>query len=324
MAGNDEPLQADPAGAVGAAEGLLASSSNSHEAPIDALTARLDALADMAWMVREELLTLSTGVHNMYVERMIDCVTSRSLLEEHRARYMYASRYAAGKNVLDMACGSGYGSDYLRGPSGASEVLGVDIDPDAVRYARIRYGRDGLAFQQADACTAWTDRQFDLIVSFETIEHVPYPDQMLDNVVRMLSPSASFIVSTPIRARGAITDRPGNPHHVREWSVAEFTQLMQQYFQDVEIQCQGIMVRDRAGRFRLPRRLVRAYLRSRGYDARAQESLEAGLIPLAETPRTWAFYPPQYLVALCRGHRGPASSAMVKHLCYGGRPPENA
>lgn len=118
--------------------------------------------------------------------------------EMHLRRYEFALRHAAGRRVLDAASGTGYGSRILMLPGGASEVVGVEIDPRAADYATRRHGQPGVTFIAADATDVpFPDRSFDLITSFETIEHLLDPTSLLDEFSRLLRPGGSLILSTP-------------------------------------------------------------------------------------------------------------------------------
>ena len=146
---------------------------------------------------------------------------------EHWHRYAFARALAPGRRVLDAACGEGYGSALLARAGG--QVLGVDIGADAVAHARTRYASvPGLRFEQADATAldALADASFDLVLSFETLEHVHAQEQMLDGFARLLAPGGLLLVSTPDKRN--YTDLTGevNPHHVRELYRDEFEALL--------------------------------------------------------------------------------------------------
>src|SRR5687768_2236578 len=93
---------------------------------------------------------------------------------EHFERYKHAAPYVRGLRVLDLACGSGYGSHHLA-TSGAQSVLGADISSEAVEFARSHFVRDNLRFEVGDAqnLTIVDDASMDAVISFETIEHLP-------------------------------------------------------------------------------------------------------------------------------------------------------
>jgi SAM-dependent methyltransferase len=147
---------------------------------------------------------------------------------EHLARYLVAGQLAGGRRVLDAACGEGYGTALL-GAHGASRAVGVDVDAGAVEHARARYGRE---FHQADVVDLpFEDGAFDLVVSFETIEHVPDPAGALAEFRRVLAPDGVLVASTP-NAREYLVD---NEFHVREFTPEEFVDLVAARFDDVAV-----------------------------------------------------------------------------------------
>lgn len=154
-----------------------------------------------------------------------ECV--REIWYEHYHRYAFALPLARGRRVLDAACGEGYGSALLAAE--ATGVLGVDISADVVAHARARYaGSEHLQFEAAD-CTSLehlADGSFDLIVSFETLEHVQAQERMLDGFARLLAPGGLLLVSTPDKRN--YSDLPGfrNEHHVRELYREEFEAML--------------------------------------------------------------------------------------------------
>jgi SAM-dependent methyltransferase len=135
---------------------------------------------------------------------------------EHWHRYHFAARFVAGRCVLDVACGSGYGSALLA--RHAACVFGADIADEAIAHARARYAAaPNLEFCAADcAALPFADASFDAVVSFETIEHIQAQERFLDEVRRVLRPEGLFIVSSPNKLE--YSDRRGcsNKYHVHE------------------------------------------------------------------------------------------------------------
>jgi SAM-dependent methyltransferase len=158
-------------------------------------------------------------------------------IRQHLERYKFAANFARGKRVLDIACGTGYGSNLLK-VAGASIVTGVDISSESIAYAKNNYQSDGINFIVGDATDLSNHRDFDVIVSFETIEHLDNPDKFLAEISLSLSSGGIFIVSTPMREKGTVTDRPTNPFHHQEWSKNEFKTLLRRYFSIVDLQGQ--------------------------------------------------------------------------------------
>lgn len=156
------------------------------------------------------------------------------LYEEHIQRYAFASRLCAGKTVLDVACGTGYGSDLLA-EAGARAVLGVDISRDALEYARSHYRRGNLFFVRLDAIDLpFSDGQFDIVCSFETLEHLASPRRLLSECRRVLRSDGSLVCSTP---NGSLTSPlrlpPVNPFHVQEFPVSETRSMLAEHFSDI-------------------------------------------------------------------------------------------
>ncbi len=147
---------------------------------------------------------------------------------EHLARYRVAAQLAKGRRVLDAACGEGYGTAILAA-AGASSAVGVDVDGATVAHARRRYG---LEFAQADvAALPFAEDSFDLVVSFETIEHVSEPEAVLDEFSRVLAPEGLLVISTPNRHEYLVE----NEFHTREFTHEEFLALLRPRFPGVRI-----------------------------------------------------------------------------------------
>ncbi len=175
------------------------------------------------------------NVQNNFTERIIPGQVFEAAYANHIKRYDFAQDFIAAKRVLDVACGVGYGTAHLA--DGAAQVVGVDIDEGAVRYAQAHYMRPNAAFSQADAhALPFADHCFGVVVSFETIEHVPNVQQYLTEVKRVLHPEGVYLVSTP--AAKVSTRTPPNPHHVQEWSPTDFEALLSAHFRAVELYSQ--------------------------------------------------------------------------------------
>ncbi len=167
-------------------------------------------------------------------ERMVPERAHARTFWEHVGRYRFARRHAAGRRVLDVACGEGYGAAALA-KAGAREVVGVDLSEAACAHARRKYGLDARA---GDAqCLPLSDRSVDLVVSFETIEHVARPAAFLDECARVLGPAGTLIVSTPNRPVYS-GDGASNPFHVVEFDRGEFLAALAGRFEDVALYTQ--------------------------------------------------------------------------------------
>jgi SAM-dependent methyltransferase len=157
-----------------------------------------------------------------------ECV--REIWYEHWHRYVFAAPMARGKRVLDAACGEGYGSALLA--RYATSVLGVDLSSQAIDHARGRYAAPGLRFEQGDVTALDTlpDAGFDLIVSFETIEHLHEQERMLAGFARLLAADGVLIISSPDKRTYTDATGAANPHHVRELYREELEALLAVHF----------------------------------------------------------------------------------------------
>ncbi len=156
--------------------------------------------------------------------------TAGEIWHEHWHRYHFAAPLVAGREVLDVACGEGYGSAHLA--RHATHVTGADIDSAAVLHARARYSAiANLEFRQADcAALPFPDGSFDAVVSFETLEHIEAQEPFLDEIRRVLRAEGILILSCPNKAE--YSDRLGvsNEYHVRELYREELAALVRRRF----------------------------------------------------------------------------------------------
>ncbi len=149
---------------------------------------------------------------------------------EHWHRYHFAARWAAGRSVLDVACGEGYGSALLA--KVAARVTGVDVSGEAVEHARRTYGSAGnLEFVRA-SCTRLplADASTDLAVSFETLEHIEGQGEFLDELARVLRPDGVLVLSCPNKVEYSDKRDYANEFHVRELYRDELAALVGERF----------------------------------------------------------------------------------------------
>ena len=157
---------------------------------------------------------------------------SPEMATEHTHRYLLAADYCEGKRVLDVACGEGYGS-YILAQS-ATSVVGMDIDEKTISAANKRYGSPIIDFVAA-SCTQipFPDGSFDVVVSFETIEHISEQKLFLSEISRVLRPNGIAIISTPeVKEYNRHLEKP-NPFHTNELSTDDFATLLSMSFQSV-------------------------------------------------------------------------------------------
>ena len=148
---------------------------------------------------------------------------------EHIHRYLLAKNYVENKIVLDIACGTGYGSFFLS--HHALKVVGIDINEEVINENKTKYIKRNLDFLvgQIDNIPI-EDNSIDVVVSFETIEHVHNAKKTLSEIKRVLKKNGLLIISTPNKF---FSDKYQikNPFHIKEYDVDEFKNLILEYFQ---------------------------------------------------------------------------------------------
>ncbi len=151
----------------------------------------------------------------------------------HLVVYRWIAARCAGLDVVDMACGEGYGTDVLA--QRAARVTGVDANPEAHEHARLKYTRPGVRFVR-DLVEGFGE-PCDAVVFLQTIEHVQNPREILEHFRSMLRPGGVAYVSTPnvltLAPEGA--EKSGNPWHVKEYRSQEFRELCESVFGSVEL-----------------------------------------------------------------------------------------
>ncbi|MCM1525813.1 MAG: glycosyltransferase [Bacteroides sp.] len=170
-------------------------------------------------------------------ERFVPGIKDTQLSMEHYQRYYSVLPLIEGRTVLDAACGEGYGTALMS--VSASHVTGVDISSDAVLRAKRNYSdRDNIDFLEASVAELpLTDRSVDVVVSFETIEHVDenIQRQFLSEAARVLKEDGILIMSTPNKE--IYSDRPGyrNEFHIKEFYRDEFLKFLHAKFSNVSL-----------------------------------------------------------------------------------------
>lgn len=138
--------------------------------------------------------------------------------ELHLQRYRFASKILADfrGDVLDAACGIGYGS-FLIATASAVNVTGIDRDKDSIQYAKAKYAAGNLNFVLGDVCELMASKKFEAIVSFETLEHVSDPKRMLSKFRELISADGVLVCSVPVTFSSDV-----NPFHLYDFSFKTF------------------------------------------------------------------------------------------------------
>jgi SAM-dependent methyltransferase len=215
---------------------------------------------------------------------------------EHPHRYLQARNLAAGRRVVDLASGEGYGSSWLA--EVAESVVGFDIADEAVRHAIAHYGRrPNLFFAQAALeHLPVVDGAADLVTCFEAIEHVHEPALVTAEIARILAPGGVAVISTPNKRLH--TDEMGiqNPFHFSEMYLDEFEKLLRESFDTIVLLGQRTI----AGSWSWP--LER-------HDKEQSEFLVAP--ELRQLPNTAGSLEPMYVLAYCANGRPDLQSELA-------------
>jgi GT2 family glycosyltransferase/SAM-dependent methyltransferase len=166
-------------------------------------------------------------------ERCVPWAPDIPVVYEHFHRYFWAARLVAGRRVLDLGSGEGFGAAILA--EAATEVVGVDVDRTSVDHANLNYAAPNLRFELGSALdlSSFEAASFDVVVSFEVIEHVADQQRVIAQIARVLAPDGLVVMSTPDRR--AYSDATGqrNPFHERELTSDEFVGLLKGEFPQV-------------------------------------------------------------------------------------------
>lgn len=173
----------------------------------------------------------------MKKENSIERIAPKTLewdryIGNHMSRYKFALdqilKQENKKRILDIACGVGYGTNYLAQHLTTSQFYGVDISNDALTIARNEFKLENIEFV-LDDCTNPNSQikefQYDIIVSFETLEHLKNSNGFLEFVHSSLAPNGIFIVSTPNRFVTSPNGLEWDFHEV-EYSPYEFDKVL--------------------------------------------------------------------------------------------------
>lgn len=149
----------------------------------------------------------------------------------HAASYGFVENMCSERRVLDLGCGSGYGA--MRLAKIASEVHGVDVAEDAISYAKDRFKSKNLYFHRIDPSEQlpFADASFDVVLSFQVIEHVSDEDGYLREARRLLKPGGTLVVITPDRKNRLLPgQKPWNRWHLREYDMSTLVKLISRHF----------------------------------------------------------------------------------------------
>ena len=173
-------------------------------------------------------------------ERLVTSLTNEFGVIEHLHRYALAREFCENKEVLDIACGEGYGSNLLS--LIARKVIGVDISEVTISHASEKYRKKNLTFKVGNTSRIpCENNSFDVVVSFETIEHHDEHKEMFDEITRVLKKDGILIISSPEKSIYSSRD-PNNLFHVKELELKDLLEYINKYFKHIVILNQRFVI----------------------------------------------------------------------------------
>ncbi|MDR2835142.1 MAG: class I SAM-dependent methyltransferase [Bacteroidales bacterium] len=150
----------------------------------------------------------------------------------HIASYEFALNYVKGKKVLDYGCGSGYGAYMLA--KEAENVVATDLSDEAVSYSMEKFVSNNLIFKKIEDIDY---QKFDVIVSFQVIEHVKNDKKYIKKLKDMLNPGGVLLITTPDRTDRLFRyiQKPWNVYHLKEYSANSISKLLSKYFNEFDV-----------------------------------------------------------------------------------------
>ena len=166
-------------------------------------------------------------------ERFVPWAEDPIINYEHLHRYAFAKEFVAGKNVIDLASGEGYGSALLA--ETAASIIGVDIDEVSIRHASQKYQRANLKFIKGSITDIPIEGHglFDVAICFEALEHISNHGQLLQEIKRLLKREGVLIISTPNKKIYSDEANYHNPFHLKELYFEEFQKQLSNSFGNV-------------------------------------------------------------------------------------------
>ena len=172
--------------------------------------------------------------------RIVENVSPLKLYQEHISRYIFASKFAKDKIVLDIGSATGYGSNYLA--KEAKSAVGLETHKLTINYAKKRYTKENLHFIHADAARLpFPDNCFDVITAFLVIEHLEKYEDFVKECKRVIKNEGHFICATPNKMvfhpfRKKTLININEPHlHFKEFNSRELYELLNSYFTNVQM-----------------------------------------------------------------------------------------
>ena len=186
-------------------------------------------------LTHEEMIELQAEKHDLINPIGFSSTEGYVLHLIHTVAYAQATQLVENMSVLDLGCNTGYGTGILS--RSAKRVMGVDVSEKAIVSARNQYGHLGIEFQKIDGKTLpFDDETFDVVVSFQVIEHVVDYQDFIEEIKRVITPGGVIMFTTPNAPLRLFQGmKPWNPFHVREFNHKDLESLLNNFFKKVSV-----------------------------------------------------------------------------------------
>lgn len=166
-------------------------------------------------------------------ERFEEADTPSYAIQSAIHKYLFASKYSENKSVLDVACGIGYGSNIIKNNTKSCHVIGGDNYFKGIKFGNETYNKNIDFCNLSAIFLPFKDSSLDMVISFETFEHLKDLNKFLEEIRRTLKDGGLLICSTPNRVW---SERVGikNEFHLKEYTHDELESILNKYFKEIK------------------------------------------------------------------------------------------
>lgn len=155
----------------------------------------------------------------------------------HFSAYIFAEKYVQKKDILEIGCGNGYGSNHLS--EYAKSVTAVDMSNKNISFCKDHYSKDNLRFTVTDGTNLlFNENSFDSVISFQVIEHIQLKSVTLylDGIKKVVKDDGILILTTPNKKLRLLPfQKPWNKDHAIEYDKKSLEKLLSKHFTNFEI-----------------------------------------------------------------------------------------
>jgi ubiquinone/menaquinone biosynthesis C-methylase UbiE len=186
-------------------------------------------------LTEKEMIALQADEHILFSQDKFSSIKDYVLHVISKSAYVQAARLSRNKVVLDLGCNTGFGSEIMA--ETADSVIGVDVSEKALEVAKQKFNKPNITFQKNDGVSLpFDDNTFDVIVSFQVIEHIVNYDNYIHEIQRVLKQDGVVLFTTPnMNLRLDPGMKPWNKFHVREFTGQTLNDLLKQYFEHAKV-----------------------------------------------------------------------------------------